>query len=76
MCIVAYITYLNYLCAKSNLVSDTELNYIMVVTKYYKSRVKTAKTEFACCFKWTVLFYSLICSFSKISRWLMTGCGK
>jgi hypothetical protein len=73
MCIVAYITYLNYLCAKSNLVSDTELNYLMVVTKYYNLRVKTAqtkakKTEFACRFKWTVLFYSLICSLSKISR--------
>lgn len=42
MCIVAYITYLNYLCAKSNLVSDAELNYIMVVTKYYNLRVKRA----------------------------------
>lgn len=42
MCSVAYITYLNYMCAKSNLVSDTELNYIMVVTKYYSLRSKTA----------------------------------
>ena len=42
MCTVAYITYLNSLCAKSNPVSDTEVNYIMVVTKYYSLRVKTA----------------------------------